>query len=156
MSRVRRSFEVFPDITVVHFKFPSRTVRDSDVVNSCDIHFLYRNLLRFGTAYPGRLTRPTRKPEFVQTVQPQDLASALSVVSQAREEFDKLPVEVRDRFNYNPYRFMEFVTDEKNASELVKMGLADVVKPVKSLAQEVAEIIKPTGELGSKPLEGQA
>ena len=156
MSRVRRSFEVFPDVTVVHFNYPSRTVRDSDVVNSCDIHFLYRNLLRFGTAYPGRLTRPNRQPEFVQTVQPKDLASALSVVSQAREEFDKLPVEVRDRFNYNPYRFMEFVTNEKNAAELVKMGLADVIKPVKSLAQEVAEIIKPSVEKVSKPGEGQA
>lgn len=156
MSRVRRSFEVFPDITVVHFKFPTRTIRDSDVVNSCDIHFLYRNLLRFGTAYPGRLTRPTRKPEFVQAVQPKDLASALSVVSKAREEFDKLPVEIRDRFNYNPYRFMEFVTDEKNVSDLVKMGLADVIKPVKSLAQEVADIIKPSGDAGSKPGEGQA
>lgn len=156
MSRVRRSFEVFPDITVVNFKFPSRTVRDSDVVNSCDIHFLYRNLLRFGTAYPGRLTRPTRKPEFVQTVHPKDLASALSVVARAREEFDKLPVEVRDKFNYNPYRFMEFVSNEKNASELVKLGLADVVKPVKSLAQEVAEIIKPTVEKLDNPGKGQA
>lgn len=142
IRRVRRPFDCFPDLTVVTFKFPSRTIRDADVVAQCDINNLYRNMLRYGSAYPNRLSRPTRKPEFVQSVAPADLATAMETVTRAREEFEKLPVEIRDRFNYNPYRFMEFVTDDRNKEELVKMGLANLVAPAKTLAQEVADIIK--------------
>lgn len=155
MTRVRRPFEPVTEV-VVKFRFPTRTIRDADVVKECDIHYLYRNMLKFGTAYPGRLTKPARTPQFVQSVAPRDLASAMDVVNRAREQFEQLPVEVRDRFNYNPYRFMEYVTNDKNKEELVKMGLATIVEPVKTLAQEVAEIIKPTGEFVKKPGEGQA
>ena len=155
MSRVRRPFEPVTEV-VVEFRYPTRTIRDSDVVKECDIRYLYGNMLRYGAAYPARLSRPSRRPEFVQSVAPRDLASAMDVVTKAREQFEQLPVEIRDKFNYNPYRFMEFVTNDKNKEELVKMGLANVVKPVKSLAQEVAEIIKPTGDTVKKTDEGQA
>lgn len=155
MTRVRRPFEPVTEV-VVKFRYPTRTIRDSDVVKECDIHYLYSNMLKFGTAYPGRLSKPARTPQFIQSVVPQDLATAMDIVSKAREQFDQLPVEVRDKFNYNPYRFMEFVTNDKNKEELVKMGLANIVEPVKTLAQEVAEIIKPNGELDKKSDEGQA
>lgn len=155
MTRVRRPFEPVTEV-VVKFRYPTRTIRDADVVKECDIHYLYSNMLKFGTAYPGRLSKPARTPQFIQSVFPQDLATAMDIVSKAREQFDQLPVEVRDKFNYNPYRFMEFVTNDKNKEELVKMGLANIVEPVKTLAQEVAEIIKPNGELDKKSDEGQA
>lgn len=155
MTRVRRPFEPVTEV-VVKFRYPSRTIRDADVVKECDIHYLYSNLLKFGTAYPGRLTKPSRIPQFVQSVAPRDLATAMDVVNKAREQFEQLPVEVRDKFNYNPYRFMEFVTNDKNKEELVKMGLANIVKPVKTLAQEVADIIKPVEKPAEKPGEGQA
>lgn len=142
IRRVRRPFECYPDVTVVTFKFPSRTIRDPDVVAECDINNLYRNMLRYGSAYPNRLSRPTRKPEFVQTVAPSDLATAMETVTRAREEFEKLSVDIRDRFNYNPYRFMEYVSDERNKEDLIKMGLANIIAPAKTLAQEVADIIK--------------
>lgn len=155
MTRVRRPFEPVSEV-LVKFKYPTRTIRDPDVVKECDICYLYRNLLKFGTAYPGRLTKPARFPQFVQSVAPCDLASAMDLVIKAREQFDLLPVEIRDKFNYNPYRFMEFVTNDKNKEELVKMGLASIAKPVKTLAQEVAEIIKPSAESAKKHGEGQA
>lgn len=155
MTRVRRPFEPVSEV-LVKFRYPTRTIRDADVVKECDIHYLYSNMLKFGTAYPGRLTKPARTPQFVQSVAPSDLASAMDIVIKAREQFDQLPVEVRDRFNYNPYRFMEYVTNDKNKEELVKMGLATIVKPIKTLAQEVADIIKPTNEPDGKPGEGQA
>lgn len=155
MTRVRRPFEPVTEV-VVKFKYPSRTIRDADVVKECDIRYLYSNMLKFGTAYPGRLTKSARTPQFVQSVAPRDLATAMDIVSKAREQFDQLPVEVRDRFNYNPYRFMEFVTNDKNKEELVKMGLATIIEPVKTLAQEVADIIKPAGEPTKESGEGQA
>lgn len=54
----------------------------------------------------------------------QTFEDAMLVVARAQSMFNDLPAKVRDRFNHDPGQFLKFVQDDKNADELVKMGLA--------------------------------
>lgn len=52
-----------------------------------------------------------------------DFREALELVDKISENFDKLPSEIRQRFDYNPEEFLAYVEDPVNAEELREMGL---------------------------------
>ena len=56
-----------------------------------------------------------------------DYQSMQNQIANAKSLFEQLPEGVRYRFGNEPYRFLNFVQDEKNYDELVKMGLANNV-----------------------------
>lgn len=49
---------------------------------------------------------------------------AMNIVTTARQSFDALPSQIREKFENNPAKMLQFVSDEKNQSELVALGLA--------------------------------
>lgn len=53
-----------------------------------------------------------------------DYQSALNAVIAAQERFEELPATIRDRFDNDAGMFLEFVSDERNGEELVRLGLA--------------------------------
>lgn len=60
---------------------------------------------------------------------------ALSVVQHAEDQFNALPVQIRDRFKYNPMEFLNYVADPANFEEMQRYGLvinkpADTTQPV--------------------------
>jgi phage internal scaffolding protein len=56
-----------------------------------------------------------------------DYQDAMNTVAAANSMFAGLPSEIRNRFDNDPAKFINFVDDEANGSELIKMGLA---KPI--------------------------
>ena len=48
----------------------------------------------------------------------------MNVIRAAEEAFAAMPAEVRDRFQKDPGRFLEFANDASNYDEALKMGLA--------------------------------
>lgn len=52
-----------------------------------------------------------------------DLQSALEIVRRSQEHFDALPADIRFRFGNDPVAFMNFVQDEANKDEAIKLGL---------------------------------
>lgn len=52
-----------------------------------------------------------------------DLQSALETVRRSQEHFDALPADVRFRFGNDPVAFMNFVQDDANKDEAIKLGL---------------------------------
>jgi phage internal scaffolding protein len=54
-----------------------------------------------------------------------DYQSMQNQIANANSLFEQLPENVRYRFGNEPFRFLNFVQDEKNYDELVKMGLAN-------------------------------
>ena len=54
-----------------------------------------------------------------------DYQSMQNQIANANSLFEQLPENVRMRFGNEPYRFLNFVQDEKNYDELVAMGLAN-------------------------------
>lgn len=69
-----------------------------------------------------------------------DYQEALNIVSKANDQFDALPVEVKDRMNYNPEKFLEFVADPKNKDEMKKLGL---LKESDNPDSQTAEPVQP-------------
>jgi len=51
------------------------------------------------------------------------LQDAIIKVQEADDLFMQEPAEIRERFNNDPVKFVEFVSDEKNYDEGLKMGL---------------------------------
>lgn len=60
---------------------------------------------------------------------PEDLAEAYARVEAAEERFMSLPSDVRARFGNDPFRLLEFLQDEGNRDEAVKLGLCMPRKP---------------------------
>ena len=54
-----------------------------------------------------------------------DYQSMQNQIANANSLFEQLPENVRMRFGNEPYRFLNFVQDERNYDELVEMGLAN-------------------------------
>ena len=57
---------------------------------------------------------------------------ACAIVSLAEEQFAALDAPIRKRFDNDPAKFLEFASDPKNVSEMVKMGLAVESKVVEA------------------------
>ena len=65
-----------------------------------------------------------RVPQFVDFEETFDFQSSMNVIRAAEEAFNAMPAEVRDRFQNDPGRFLEFANDASNYDEALKMGLA--------------------------------
>lgn len=53
----------------------------------------------------------------------EDYHTSLNKINNAEEAFFQLPAEIRDRFANDPAKLLEFVKNEKNYDEGVKLGL---------------------------------
>ena len=90
---------------------------------------------------PERINFPTEQ-DFTETF---DFQSAMNVIVKAREEFGNLPAKARARFDNDPQKFMEFIHDNDNADEAIKLGLA-----IKRPPPEVKPEVKPPEEKKEK------
>lgn len=125
------------------------TVQDESIVNQCDINKLCDNYIRTGEYYPGILARKLRRPIFGDfNPAQQTLENVLSIQRRSLESFDMLPPEIRERFNNDPRKFFDFVTDVNNQDEIIKMGLATDTR-VPETIQKV-EIVNPEPANGSE------
>lgn len=97
---------------------PSMTKQSE--AEACDINNIMKRYQATGLL-PDLIERQPMYGDF-STVQ--TFHEAQGIVAQAREQFEALPAEMRDRFQNDPAKFLEFVENPKNEDELVKMGLA--------------------------------
>lgn len=81
---------------------------------------------RFGLT--GELPENLAMPQSGDFTGISDFHTAMNLVRASQEEFMRVPAEIRARFNNDPGRFIEFVEDDKNYDEAIKLGLA-VKKP---------------------------
>lgn len=54
-----------------------------------------------------------------------DYREALDLVKNAQEEFNQIPSDIRKKFDNNPGKFYEFVSNPDNKQELIKMGFIE-------------------------------
>lgn len=89
---------------------------------------------RFGLTNTDRIPiSPDVFRDFTGVGHFQDLANQLA---QAGEAFDRLPSDVRRRFDNNPAAFVDFAVDAKNIDQMREWGLA-VPKPVVTSPEKV-------------------
>ena len=80
-----------------------------------------------------------------------DYQDAMNTVAAANTMFEGLPSSIRNQFDNDPSKFINFVDDEANADKLVEMGLAKpkVINPVDVGSKEPVEAVK-TAETEAK------
>lgn len=55
---------------------------------------------------------------------PATYMDVMNQLNAARDQFMSLPAKVRSQFDNDPGRFVDFVSDEKNVDEMIRLGLA--------------------------------
>lgn len=86
----------------------------------CDINTIVK---RFGIT--GQLPEGVRAPTYGDFTNTFDFHTAMNAIASARESFDRMPAEVRARFNNDPGAFVDFCSNEDNLAEMEKMGLTN-------------------------------
>lgn len=102
--------EFLPDSSLTHQSFKEE----------CDINTIMR---RF--AVTGELPDNVRVPQYQEYEGVFDFQTAMNLVRTSQEAFEAMPATVRDRFNNDPARFMDFVNDADNYDEALKMGIVN-------------------------------
>lgn len=85
-----------------------------------DVNYIVDRYTRTGELPPG-----SQIPQFGDFTGVSDYHSALNLVRQSQEEFMSLPPAVRSRFENDPGKLLDFLTDDKNRAEAVKLGLVE-------------------------------
>lgn len=71
-----------------------------------------------------------------------DYQNALNIVIAAGEAFDKLPGNVRQRFDNNAVAFLEFMNDEDTIEEQLELGLREEIVVVEPPLEEPASPVE--------------
>ena len=108
------------------FECVEPTLAQQQFLEETDINEIVR---RFGVT--GQVPVTMRMPMAEDFVGITDYHTAMNAVRAGQESFDALPAELRERFENDPGKFVEFCLDPKNKDEAVELGLA-VPSPVVS------------------------
>lgn len=101
----------------LEFKFPSMTEQFHR--DDCDVNVILKRYMKTGV-----LPTSQKTPVFGDfSGTPQDYASAVQLLDDARERFASLPSSIRERFGNDPLQLLQFLDDPSNAGEAVKLGL---------------------------------
>lgn len=115
-------------------KSPSLACKDASLtrqeyVRECDLN----DIMRRYAAGLAPLPVGSREPMYGDFSAVPDYQGALQIVIDAQSRFSELPSDLRKRFANDPAQLMEFLSDESNRDEAVRLGLlpAPVVEPAK-------------------------
>lgn len=108
----------------------------------CDINEIVR---RFGLT--GSVPETFSMPVSGDFTAVTDFQSAMNAVRAAQEGFMQLPGELRARFANDPGSLLEFLNDESNREEAIKLGLVarppEKTRDVVQAVDELAAALKP-------------
>lgn len=93
-------------------------------------------------AKTGILGDPSRTPifgDFSRT----DFVESMNLVASVKSQFENLPVVIRDRFQNDPAEMLEFLADEKNNDEAVRLGLRKAPEP-HTIKDDPSHVTPPT------------
>jgi phage internal scaffolding protein len=118
---------------------PEPTRTKQEFADEADINSIVR---RFGLG--GQLPTGVFVPTYGDFEGVFDMHSAVQLVAAAEQGFMAMPADVRARFDNNPSLFVDFVSDESNRAEAVKLGIvttppAEVVAEAPAVSGVVPE-----------------
>lgn len=96
---------------------------------------------RFGLT--GQLPENVRMPQYGDYTGVTDYQTALNAVMEAQDAFMQMPAHVRQRFDHDPAKFVEFCSDPKNLEEAKKLGLTKPEAPAVKTGETVKEQATP-------------
>jgi len=145
-----KKFKVKPRIpgkTIGHkLKMYGKTVTKQAFKDDCDINKIMARFIKTGIMDHVRDHGPQYGFASSDTFR-----ESMEIVAKANSMFEELPSKIRNQFENDPGKFLDFVQDEKNLTEMQEMGLA--TKSIKETKQpfiaktesELSEL-KPTNQ----------
>jgi len=120
METIARSqYDVRPSFTSdLSFEGDKGVTKQSDMKDA-DINAMFKRFEKSGQL-PIMIQKEPRYGDFSAVPEYQD---AVNIVKTAEEQFLNLDVNLRNRFENDPAKFLAFATDENNKAELAKLGL---------------------------------
>lgn len=105
---------------------PSRT--QQHMKNECDVNSILEKYRKTGMINHIQ----QRQPKYADFSSYQDFKSNLDMVKETFAQFEQLPAHLRKRFQNNPEQLIEFLHDDSNYDEAVKLGLVTKAEPPKA------------------------
>lgn len=127
----------------VSFESDEPSMTKQSFKDECDINVIMR---RYEAS--GILPIPQAgEPRYADLTTSSDFQAAMMEVAAARTAFAELPARIRDRFDNDPARLLEFLDDPRNVEEGRELGLyaPEDVPPVPTPVRVVADA--PSGVL---------
>lgn len=149
--KLRGAYDDFTELSAANGLDPTRDSEGNDCPSKTQQHFaedadINTIIRRFGLT--GEIPSNQRVPLSGDFTNVGTYQEALDTVRRANDTFDAMPADIRERFGNDPAKFVAFCDDfEKNADEMIKMGLAvkRVNKP--NEPQRVVIVDPTTGEV---------
>lgn len=101
-----------------------KTLTQQHFKDECDINVIVE---RFGLT--GEIPHVVNIPTYGDFEGIFDFQTAMNTVRAAEEAFMTLPAKMRARFNNQPHQLLEFLNDDENRDEAVKLGLLNKPEP---------------------------
>jgi len=108
---------------------PEPTLAQQNFKDECDINHIVK---QFGLT--GELPGHPLNPQYGDFTGVLDYHSAVNAVLSAQDEFMELPAQMRSRFNNDPALLIDFLGNEENREEAIKLGLV-AAKPISAFAE---------------------
>lgn len=122
--------EIFDYVkTVNYLSKPKVDTMDDDPItqqqfkNECDINYIVNRYLQ--TGYVNPMLVRNGKPVFGDVSTIAGYKETLDQIQEADQMFMQLPAKIRDRFQHDPLQLLQFVADNKNYDEAVRLGLVE-------------------------------
>lgn len=112
-------------------KFSKASLTRQEFAKDADIN----NIMRKYSQGLAPIPSGSRPPMFGDFSGGFDYQACLDKVIKAQDAFDSLPSAVRDRFGNDPAKLLDFISDEKNRDEAVRLGLIESL-PGKELVRD--------------------
>lgn len=108
-----------PETTELGEVLPSMTKQE--FIEQCDINNIIKSFSKTGQI--THISAKARQGAYMDLPDPTDFQEALHIVADAQNSFATLPSKVRERFDNDPGKFLNFITDPRNEAEARDLGL---------------------------------
>lgn len=98
------------------------SMTDQQYKSECDVNVILKRYAVTGQLPPSARSKTPITGNFADIG---DFKNCLDRINAAHDEFAALPAELRARFGNDPTTFVDFVLDERNVDECVKLGLRE-------------------------------
>lgn len=91
--------------------------------DECDINIILKKY-----NLTGQLPAMKNNPLFGDFSQIQDYQESMNIILKAEEQFNSLPAVLRERFKNDTGAFLDYMNNDANKEEMIKLGLIEAPK----------------------------
>lgn len=140
MEKINQIKTIRPNGTIkIQTINPDPELTQQQFKEECDINNIIRKYKRDNTLTHINM----KKGVYADLTQLPDYQDSLNTVLKANQAFESLPSSVRKKFANDPSQLIEFISDDKNYEEAIKLGLMDKEKSTQYLQSKTQSQTQP-------------